>query len=66
MVAVCAFYLGANFTVAIIQVVAYFAYQGALLQRLLLLLLVVDYAIPLTPGKGFFRWWVESFGGGSS
>lgn len=59
MIAVCAFYLGANFTVAIIPVVAYFAYQGALLPRLLLLLSVFDYAIPLSPGKGFFRRWAE-------
>jgi hypothetical protein len=59
MIAVCSFYLGANFTMAIIPVVAYLAYQGALIPRLLLLLSVLDYVVPLTPGKGFFWWWVE-------
>jgi len=59
LIAVCAFYLGANFTAMVIPFVAYLAYHGAVLPRAMLLLSLVDYAIPLVPGKGFWRGWVE-------
>ena len=57
---VCAFYLGANFTVFAIPALMYLAWHGSRLSQGLVLLTVIDFCIPLRPGgKGQWLWWCK-------
>lgn len=52
LVSVCSFYLGANFSLAIIPFIALLAIRGLLLAKLLLSLSLLDFLLPLRVGEG--------------
>ena len=56
MIGIFAFYLGCNFVVIVIPAVAYAAWLGDAVSRGLLALALVDYAVPLRPGRPWVAW----------
>lgn len=58
MVCMTSFYLGLNFVAIVLPVIAYQAYHGSLLCRGLVVLTLIDYAIPLNLPALWLEWCV--------